>query len=148
MERNILEEKKLLPTITEGNRGQCKKDKGKGQKEISWEVSGDEGQTEEKNILEKRFSTKKKEKIKKVKELSKITSSLRRRGGRILTILGKFVLSFLIIKIMQCFLSCFRLCPKGKIWYLVKWQGYQKPTWNFAEDCDGCANRIQQFMKG
>jgi hypothetical protein len=67
MERNILEEKKLLPTITEGNRGQCKKDKGKGQKEISWEVSGDEGQTEEKNILEKRFSTKKKEKIKKVK---------------------------------------------------------------------------------
>jgi hypothetical protein len=26
---------------------------------------------------------------------------------------------------MQCFLLCFRLCPKGKIWYLVKWQGYR-----------------------
>ncbi|EFX66877.1 hypothetical protein DAPPUDRAFT_262452 [Daphnia pulex] len=38
-------------------------------------------------------------------------------------------------------------CPKGKIWYLVKWQGYKKPTWNYGENCEGCALRIRQFME-
>jgi hypothetical protein len=61
-ERNILEEKKLLLGITEG-----KKDKGKGGKRFHRKYRVKKSQTEEKNILEKRFSTKKKGKDKKVK---------------------------------------------------------------------------------
>jgi hypothetical protein len=65
-ERNILEEKKLLPRITEGN---VRKTKGRGGKRFHEKYRVKKSQTEEKNILEKRFNTKKKGIDKKVKEL-------------------------------------------------------------------------------
>jgi hypothetical protein len=67
-ERNILEEKKLLPRITEGN---VRKTKGRGGKRFHEKYRVKKSQTEEKNILEKRSNTKKKGKDKQVKELLK-----------------------------------------------------------------------------
>ncbi len=64
-EINILEEKKLLlPRITEGNVRKTKKRDGK---RFHGKYRVKKSQTEEKKILEKRFNTKKKEKIKRLK---------------------------------------------------------------------------------
>jgi hypothetical protein len=54
---------------------------------------------------------------------------------------------FLLIQ-FKSFLLCFRTCPKGKTWYLVKWLGFKKPTWTYYKHCEGCADLIRIFMEG
>ncbi|XP_046437919.1 feline leukemia virus subgroup C receptor-related protein 2-like [Daphnia pulex] len=36
----------------------------------------------------------------------------------------------------------------GDTWYLVKWENYKKTTWVYDGDCDGCPNRIREFLEG
>ncbi|XP_046446936.1 heterogeneous nuclear ribonucleoprotein U-like protein 1 [Daphnia pulex] len=36
----------------------------------------------------------------------------------------------------------------GDTWYLVKWEDYRKTTWVYDGDCDGCPNRIREFLEG
>jgi hypothetical protein len=42
----------------------------------------------------------------------------------------------------------YRICPKGKTWYLIKWIGNEESTWTFYKDVDdGCPDIMRQFLK-
>ncbi|EFX77260.1 hypothetical protein DAPPUDRAFT_247793 [Daphnia pulex] len=40
------------------------------------------------------------------------------------------------------------IIPVEDTWYKVKWEGYKQATWVYDGDCDGCPDRIKEFLDG